>query len=233
MIPTISDLQRMFPLGLVELDAQARRELTALAVLRNMFVSLREREEKESTCQEINKRADSRLAGKEDTEESDRIAITVEEAAKIMDSADSVEPGLDLASAQDMFLMAEEFSGSLNDGSNLGLAVLAHVAASNRSVALHLVSAGVLGAIAGLMRNTVVQCMYRRHPGVRFPIQCLVNMVIDPGDTGRSVNATINGYAVDVLHDIRAGVKFKAPDTAEEFLRGCGDKGADNANNPA
>lgn len=233
MIPSLSDLQRLFPIGPIELDAQARRELSALAVLRNTFITIKERAMKETTCPEVIKRFGRRFSDIDEVEASMIAAAQLEEIIDIMETANSSEPGLDVAAVQDHALMVQEFREKLAGDSRTDYSLLTQaLAGGSPDSAMCLIAAGLLAAITGMMRYSVTQCMYRKHPEVRFPIQGLVHVVIDPSTTGQSVHVTINGYAVDILRDLKSDTKFKAPDTAEEFLRGHSDKGADNANNP-
>lgn len=236
MIPSISDLQRLFPVGPIELDAQARRELASISAVRYMFAALKKHSIDETTYQEVNSRISLRFLGTDidNVKKCDIHAAQIEELAKMMDAADSVMPGIDHASVQDQQFMLKIFVDYSKEEPRFGAMLLAAaVADEGGPVAMHAITAGTLAILQGLMRNVVIQFLYRQHPGVRFPIQHLLQLVLDPGDDGQPVSATINGYSLDILQNIKSSQVFKAPDTAEEFLRGCGDKGADNANNPA
>ncbi len=233
MIPSLSDLQRLFPIGPIEFDDQTRRELASIVTIRNMIFALRERESNETTYLEVQRRVDARLTDKEGADESAKHAAQITELADLMERKDSSSPGLDYASVQDQNFMLRLFNDHLkNDNNAQSAVVLRALAATDSRTALHTVYAGFMSALKGLMHHTVIQQLYRQHSGVRFPIQHFVYIVIDPGPGGRPINATINGYSVDVLRDIGGSQKFKAPDTAEEFLRGHSEAGVDNASNP-
>ena len=238
MIPSISDLQRLFPVGPIELDAQARRELASISAVRYMFAALKKHSIDETTYQEVDRRVLQRFLDTDNVKKCDIHAAQIEELAKLMDAAESVMPGIDHASVQDQQFMLKIFVDYSKEDPRFGAMLLAAAVADEGGpvaipVATHAINAGTLATLQGLMRNVVIQFLYRRHPGVRFPIQHLLQFVLDPGDDGQPASATINGYSLDILQGIKSSQVFKAPDTAEEFLRGCSDKGADNANNPA
>jgi hypothetical protein len=222
MIPSISDLQRLFPVGPIELDAQARRELASISAVCYMFTALKKHGTDETTYQEVDRRVVQRFLDTDNVKKCDIHAAQIEELAKMMDAADSVMPGIDHASVQDQQFMLKIFVDYSKEDPRFGAMLLAAaVADEGGPVAMHAITAGTLATLQGLMRNVVIQFLYRQHPGVRFPIQHLLQLVLDPGDDGQPVSATINGYSLDILQNIKSSQVFKAPDTAEEFLRGC------------
>lgn len=231
MIPSLSDLQRLFPIGPIELDAQARRELTSLVTARSLFVAIRQREADETVYSFVNERVSQRFSERPPSGIHSSHVAQVEELAGVMDIADSSSPGEDFAATQDLISMMRMLLAHI-DAEPEAKGVFDAMKETTLSVLFRLLAAATITTIHGLMRNVVIASMYRRHPEVRFPIQHLVHLVVDTTPTNGTISATINGYAIDILHDIKSDTKFKAPDTAEEFLRGHSDKGADNASNP-
>jgi hypothetical protein len=189
-----------------------------------MFAALKKHGTDETTYQEVNSRIALRFLGTDidNVKKWDIHAAQIEELAKMMDAADSVMPGIDHASVQDQQFMLKILAGYSQDDTRLGATLFAAPLEGvvGSSVAMCALTACTLAVLQGLMRNVVIQFLYRRHPGVRFPIQHLLQFVLDPGDDGQPVSATINGYALDILQGIKSSQVFKAPDTAEEFLRG-------------
>ena len=222
-VPTLEQLQELFPLGVIDLDMEARREVNSIFAFRNILVRMTDpgcidyvktllSDVMEDLAKE--ERAKQGIAEDDMSEASRHVSLNAikvyggqfKAIAAAMREKDSVAPGRHMAAVDNQMVMEKEAGEISRDrafpaSGRLG-AMLAQVL-SVSPVPLPMIQCVVHAAIHGMFREIVHGHLYRLHPGLRFPFHRLVVINVDVPDEATVLQATITGYQIPLLRSMQ------------------------------
>ena len=222
-IPTLQQLQELFPLGVLDLDLEARREVNAIFAFRNIFVRMTDPDALSHTADLLETIMEG-LAQKERTrlgfapddmsEESRHVSLNATQVysaqflaiAQEMQTGASATPGLRLAGVDNQCVIEKEAGEIMRErgfpASGRVGSVMAQILGAS-PMPLPLVQCMMHAGLHGMFRDIVHGHLYRQHPGIRFPFHRLVVINVDVPEEATVLQATITGYQIPLLRSMQ------------------------------
>lgn len=210
-IPTLAQLQQLCPLGTIELDAVAQKEVRAIFGFRDLFTALVDPQRTEGlqeTFYEIRDRCVAETTGPVVKAEGPPAisAIQFHKAAVEVFAARmrTFDRQLDatMLSAYDIMDVMEKQAGetTLQRAANYSHR-FGEVLGSMRSPSfpVPVIQCVFYAVVHAMFRDIVISCLYRRNPEIRFPLHRLVVINIDVPDDATVLQATVTGYQVPLI----------------------------------
>jgi hypothetical protein len=231
-IPSLHELQRRFPLGNLELDDIARRQLNAVVNFRNLFAEPIELFSKQSTTDELNERIDVyyRERGQRENTQEAHNRIIFGMIADMMEEEDTTLPAQDVLIA-DCNFEAERMASTtaeqrLGPAMSALRAIAGQLGGSGNIVSFGVMQCSVRAAFHYIFRYVIGSMLYRRSPDIRVPIHRLIEYNVDVPDGSTTPQVIITGYDTKLILSLGQNRVDEVPDTIpEDFLRDGDDEG--------
>lgn len=232
MIPNLREIQRRFPLGNLELDDQARRQMNVVVAFRNLFTEPLHQFSHQTTTDELNERieADNRENDIEEMTQLEHDLRVFQFVSDIMVDEDSNTPGLDVLIADSNFqaqrTVTESSARRLGHlGGAISTMLIEMVEGHKPMVPFGMIQCSVHGAIHYLFHYIVGAAVYRRYPDIRFPVHRLLEYNVDVPDGSTVPQVIITGYNTTLLMRLSDRGGDIVPDTIpEDFFNDDDDK---------
>lgn len=221
-VPTLQQLLELFPLGNIELDLAAQREVQAIFSFRNLLVRVLDPDRLDPIRGVIDEVMDQ-CATEERTrrgidpddmsEENRHVQLsamqvhgkTFSNVAGMMRAQDAISAGEALAALDILGVLEKEAGETSHQRATQGVGALGQLLASMRapSLPLAVIQCVVHSTLHCLFRDIVNRVLYRRYPGIRFPVHRLVVVSVDVPDESTVLQAVITGYQIPLLMSLQ------------------------------
>jgi hypothetical protein len=223
-IPTLQQLQTLFPLGPLELDQEAMLEVRSAYAFRNLFTRLVEPEATEGVSEVIDE-VHTQLYREEEyktTQQSSnlkaegpqrQVSISavrfygrcIETIAGAMRSESSPLPGLRLAIYDVLNVLEHEAGETIHaraaQYTHAFGAILSQM--PQPAIPVPMIQCTVYAVLKAVLRDIVMRFLYRKYPEIRFPWSRLIVIDVDVPDDSSVLVATITGYQVPLLSSLQ------------------------------
>jgi len=213
-IPTLAQLQKLCPLGTIELDGIAQKEVRAVFAFRDLFTALVDPKRTEGLSEAfhgIHARLVEELYQGVDPDVipqgSPAIsaikfhAATVEHFTARMLSFDNQVDARGLANYDTLDVLEKQAGEATHQRARAYSHRFGEVLAAMRNPAIPvpMIQCIIYAVVHALFRDIVLACLYRRNPEIRFPLHRLLVLNIDVPDEATALQAVVGGYQVPLI----------------------------------
>lgn len=220
--PSLRQIQQLFPLGNIEFDDKAIKELNTVVGFRNLLVSYISAFQEQASTDTLNEMIEEDNEGREQDADG-RIAMTQDEhnkrvfrmVCKVMADIDDIQPGIDVMIADNNFKAQSQASETIQERMG-GLAAIGMIVGGGPpQVPFSQLQCAVHAIVHWLFSNIVGSYLYRMHPELRFPVHRVIEFNVDVPDGSPRVQAIITGYNTKLLLALASDEETIIPDTPE------------------
>lgn len=221
-MPSLSEIQRLIPIGPLELDASTRRQLNAIVGFSAVFLNLLERYINETSSEEMISKVRRDDDGREEIDRLTHEKRIFRFATEIMEKQDSNDPGVDLLSCEVVEHMSISSAQELVKRAGIPMDLLEGIrvtmGANEIRLPFDIIRISVHSAIHSSIRYLIGQYLYSIYPDARFPIHRVVEYTVEVKDPSQAPAVLVTGYNTSLLVALQGDVPDVVPDTIPDDL---------------